>query len=215
LDFSQARQAMIETQVRPNDVTDRRVLAALSATPKEVFVPANLKSVAYADCPLQVAPGRHLWAARDFGRLLQAAEIEPEDKVLDVASGVGYSAAVLSQLGASVVALEGDEPRAERVRANLQAAGYPAETVAGDLRAGWAAKAPYDVIWVNGAVESVPAAWLQQLAENGRVAVVIRDGDVGRATVYRKTGNAVAERTPFESGAPLLPGFQRAVSFQF
>jgi protein-L-isoaspartate(D-aspartate) O-methyltransferase len=215
LDFTLARSAMIESQVRPNDVTDRRVIAALSVVPKEMFVPESLRLVAYADCALQVSADRHLWGARDFSRLLQAAEIEPGDRVLEIAAGVGYATAVLVQLGASVTALESDEARAGDLRARLQAMGIAAQVVAGDLRAGYPAGAPYDVIWVNGAIEALPPAWLDQLAEGGRCALVLREGAVARATVYRKSGRAAAARTPFEAAVPMLPGFERAVDFQF
>jgi protein-L-isoaspartate(D-aspartate) O-methyltransferase len=216
LDFALARTAMIETQVRPNDVTDRRVLAALSSVAKEAFLPDALKPVAYADCTLQVAPGRSLFTGRDLARLLQAAEIEETDRILDVATGVGYSTAVLAQLGRDVTALETGDALAAAVRERLAANGVQAEVAATpDLRSGWAGKAPYDVIWVNGAVEVVPRAWLDQLADGGRLAVVVREGAVSRATVYRKSGAAIASRTPFEAAAPVLPGFERAVDFQF
>jgi protein-L-isoaspartate(D-aspartate) O-methyltransferase len=207
---------MIDSQVRPNDVTDRRLIAAIADVAREAFVPDARRDVAYADSIVETGPGRALAAPRDLSKQLQAAAILEDDRVLDIAPGTGYSTAVLSRYAGSVVALEQDEASAKTLREVLAAQGAGAvEVVAGPLKAGAAAKGPFNVIFVNGAVEDVPQAWLDQLADGGRLAVVVNEGNVRRCRIYTRSGAKTAWRTPFESAAPILPGFERAASFQF
>jgi protein-L-isoaspartate(D-aspartate) O-methyltransferase len=216
VDLAAARTALIDSQVRPNDVTDRRLIAAMSAVRRELFVPASRRASAYADTAVEIRAGRWLAAARDFSKLVNIAQIRPEDRVLDIAPGTGYSTAVLSQLAASVVALEEDEAAAGVLREGLAAAGVSGvEVVAGALKAGVPAKAPFDVIFVNGAIEDVPAAWLAQLAEGGRLAVAVAEGGVRRARIYTSSGGKTAWRTPFDTPMPALPGFEKAAEFRF
>jgi protein-L-isoaspartate(D-aspartate) O-methyltransferase len=215
VDLEAARTAMIDSQVRPNDVTDRRLIAAMASIPREAFVPAGREALAYADRAVETGPGRHMMAARDFAKLVHAADITPEDRVLDIAPGSGYSTVVLAKLAGSVVALEQDEPAAAAVRNALARSGDKAEVLAGSLRAGAAAKGPFNVIFVNGAVEDVPQAWIDQLVDGGRLAVVVTEGVVRRARVYVRSGGKTAWRAPFESAAPTLPGFEKAEVFRF
>src|SRR5262249_49176212 len=148
--------AMIDSQVRTNDVTDRRIIAALAAVPREAFVPAGREMVAYADRAVETGPGRHLAAARDFAKLLGAAAISENDRVLDIGPGAGYSSVVLAKQAGSVVALEQDEATGKTLRETLAKHGAAkVDTVTGPLKAGAAAKAPFDVIFVNGAIEDV------------------------------------------------------------
>lgn len=215
MDLEAARTAMIDSQVRPNDVTDRRLIGAMSAVPREIFVPASRRASAYADMSVESVPGRHLVAARDFSKLVTIAALRPEDRVLDIAPGTGYSSAVLSRLAASVVALEQDEAAAKILKDGLATAGVTGvEVVSGPLKAGAAAKGPFDVIFVNGAVEEVPAAWLSQLAEGGRLAVAVAEGGVRRARIYTASGGKTAWRTPFDTPMPMLPGFEKASEFR-
>ena len=215
MDIEAARTAMIESQVRVNDVTDRRVIAALGAVPREVFVPADKRAMAYADIAVQTRPGRWMAAARDFSKLINTTGIRPEDRVLDIAPGTGYSSAVLAQLAGSVVALEEDEAAAKILKDGLAAAGVSGvEVVSGNLKAGFPSKGPFDVIIVNGAVELVPDAWLAQLAENGRLAVAVSEGGVRRARIYTASGGKTAWRTPFDTPMPPLPGFEKAAEFR-
>lgn len=215
MDLEAARTAMIDSQVRVNDVTDRRIIAAMSAIPREIFVPASRIASAYAETAVEIRPGRWLAAARDFSKLLSVAQIRPEDRVLDIAPGTGYSTAVLARLAASVVALEEDEAAATALKDGLAAAGVSGvEVVAGPLKAGAAVKGPFDVIIVNGAVEDVPAAWLAQLAEGGRLAVAVSEGGVRRARIYTSSGGKTAWRTPFDTPVPILPGFEKAAEFR-
>lgn len=215
VDLEAARAAMIDSQVRVNDVTDRRLIGAMSVIRRELFVPPARRAAAYADLAVETGPGRWLAAARDFSKLVNIARIRPEDRVLDIAPGTGYSCAVLSRLAAEVVALEEDEAAAKILRDSLAAAGVTGvDVVAGDLKAGVPGKAPFDVILVNGAVEDVPAAWLAQLAEGGRLAVAVSEGAVRRARLYTASGGKTAWRTPFDTAIPLLPGFEKAREFR-
>jgi len=166
-----ARFNMVEAQIRPADVTDERILAAMSAVPREKFVPGSARALAYADVPVPVAQGRYLLDPRSFAKLAQLAEITAGDRILDVGPGTGYSSAVLARLGAEVVAVEQD---ADLVRIASELLANPVgkvELVQGGLVEGFKSKAPYDVIFINGAIEQVPDTLLAQLAEGGR-----RDG---------------------------------------
>jgi protein-L-isoaspartate(D-aspartate) O-methyltransferase len=216
LDLQAARTSMIESQVRPNDVTDRRLIAAMASVLREGFVSAAKAPVAYADVAVETGPGRWMMAPRDFAKLANAASIKETDRVLDVAPGNGYSTAILARLATSVIALEQDEAAVKALRDSLSnAAAANIETIAGALKAGAPSRAPFDVIFVNGAVEEVPKAWLDQLAEEGRMVVVVSEGLVRRGRVYTRSGDKTAWRTPFESAAPSLPGFERAEQFRF
>ncbi|MBI1339626.1 methyltransferase domain-containing protein [bacterium] len=211
-----AREAMIDTQVRPNDVTDRRVIAALALVPREMFLPAERRGLAYVDAAVDYAPGRSIQRARDYSKLLQAAEIGPDDCVLDVASGTGYTSAVLSRLARHVVAVEDQPDLVEIARARLaDLQVLNVDIVVGPLSAGAPAAGPFDVVVVNGAVEEPAAAWSDQLAEGGRLAVVVSEGPVKRARIYTKAGGVLAWRTPFEASTPVLPGFERVQRFRF
>ncbi len=215
MDLQAARAAMIDSQVRTSDVTDRRLISAMASVAREVFVPAGKAAIAYAELPVETSPGRSLMTARDFSKLANAAVIKETDRVLDIAPGAGYSSAVFSQLAADVVALEQDEAAAKPLRDTLAKVGASnVETISGSLKAGAPSKAPFDVIFVNGAVEDVPKAWLDQLAEEGRLAVVVDEGLIRRARIYTRSGGKTAWRTPFEAAIPSLPGFEQPEEFR-
>lgn len=216
MDFTAARTALIDSQVRPNDVTDRRLIGAMASVPRELFVPASRRAAAYADVAVETGPGRWLMTARDFSKLVNIAGVRPEDRVLDIAAGTGYSVAVLAQMAGTIVALEQDEAAAKTLKDGLAAAGVAGvEVVVGALKAGAPGQGPFDVIFVNGAVEEVPTAWLSQLAEGGRLAVAVNEGGVCRARIYTAAGGKTAWRTPFDAPVPALPGFERAAAFRF
>lgn len=216
MDFAAARIAMVDSQVRTNDVHERRLVHALSAVPREAFVPKGMEGLAYAEPAIRTGEGRWIWSPRDFAKLANALDIGAEDRVLDIAPGSGYSSAVFARLAGEVVALEADARAADALKATLASAGVAGVVVkSGDLKAGLPAVGPFNVIWVNGAVEVVPDAWLNQLAEGGRLGVVIRDGGIGRATIFTRSGGRSAARTPFEAAVAPLPGFERAEEFRF
>lgn len=209
-----ARFTMVETQIRPADVTDARVLAVIGTVPREKFVPRAAAALAYADVPVQVAPGRYLLDPRSFAKLLQLAEIGPEDRVLDVGCATGYSSAVLARLAAEVVALEQDADLVRAASQLLADAVGKVEVVQGGLVEGVKNQAPYDVIFINGAVEEVPETLLAQLGEGGRLVTVLKDSQ-SRAWLFLKEKGKVGKRPDFDTDVPVLAGFRKAVGFIF
>ena len=217
-DFAADRRMMVDGQVRTANVTDMRVLTALLEIPRENFVPAASAALAYADCDLPVGTGkasaRSLLKPMVLARLLQTAEIEHGDHVLDVGTATGYSAAVLSHLASSVVALEEDKALAKAAEAAL--AGFSSVTPArGPLTAGWAVAGPYDVIVLEGATEVVPHALCAQLKDGGRLVCVLGSGPGSQGMLYRRSGDEVGGRPVFDAAAPLLPGFAKEPAFAF
>ncbi len=207
---------MVESQVRPSDVTDPTLVGAMRTLPRERFAPAHLKPLAYADLELEVAPGRFLLRPRDIGKLVQALAPKPGSKTLEIGGATGYGAALLASCGAKVVTLDADPELSFAAGAALQGAGIVGvEAVSGPLAAGRPEGAPYDAILVNGAVEIVPPAWLDQLAPGGRLCVIVRDGRAGRARIYTRTADQTAYRELFETMPPVLPGLEAARSFAF
>lgn len=221
VDFAKARTAMVDCQIRTVDVTDYDVLDAFAAIPREIFVPEGLRPLAYIDEDMLVsAPGedpRYVMEAGPLARLVQLADILPTDSVLDVGSATGYSAAILGRLARSVVALESSEALASRARETLHELGAENVAVAiGPLDGGWAATAPYDVILIEGAVEFIPAALNDQLAEGGRIiAVVGSRGLAAKAMIYTRSGGSVSGRPVFNTHVKPLPGFARPPAFVF
>jgi len=172
--FDTARFNMVEAQIRTSHVTDPRIHAAMGAVARELFVPRAARALAYADVPVAVAPGRYLLDPRSFAKLLQLAAIQADDRVLDVACGTGYSAAVLARLAAEVVALEQDADLVRVASELLANAVGKVEGVQGGLIEGVRGQAPFNVIFVNGAIEQVPDTLLGQLAEGGRLVTMMR-----------------------------------------
>ncbi|MGJ8559295.1 MAG: protein-L-isoaspartate O-methyltransferase family protein [Litorimonas sp.] len=215
-DFDAARETMVESQIRPSDVTDLKLLAAFRRMPRERFVPAAKMALAYGDIVLNYGDGRSLLLPRDFAKLVQAADIQPDEVVLDISCARGYSTAILSKLAETVVGLETDDETVDRATALLTDLDVVnAAVVKGDLKRGAPEHGPFNVIIVGGAVPEVPQAWLGQLANGGRLAVIVKDGPIGRATIFTKSGNAVGDRVVFDAHAPFLSGFEPADSFVF
>lgn len=215
-DFTQARLAMVNSQVRPSDVTDIRLQDAMAAVPRERFVPKSQMARAYADTQITLPGGRAMLSPRDFAKLAEAAKIRSTDVVLDIACGLGYSTAVLARLAETVVGLESDSTMAAKAGDRLAAAGADnAVVVEGPLADGLPGQGPFDVIFVNGAVCETPSAWLDQLAEGGRLVVVLRSGEVGRATVFERSARSIGDRAVFDSAPPFLPGFEPQPGFVF
>lgn len=212
-----ARTHMIESQIRPNKVTDERVIAAFAKIRRELFVPEQLRPIAYIDEDLALGGGRYLMAPMVAARMLQAASVERTDTALIVGAGPGYEAALLALLARSVVALEEDPELARRARAALvDHAIASVSTVEEPLTQGYRPRAPYDVILFGGAVAEVPSEIAAQLAEGGRlVAVVKPEGGIGRATLTTRTGGVLGRRVMFDAATPLLPGFFPKPAFVF
>lgn len=215
-EFSAARHNMVENQIRTNKVTDPALIGALSALPREVFVPDRARSLAYVDEDLAIGAGRYLMEPMVLARLLQSAMPRPEDVALVVGSGSGYSVAVLARLCTTVVAVEENADLATRSAETLTRLEIDnAVVIEGSLTAGYAKHAPYDVILIDGAVETVPDALLDQLAEGGRLVTVQHERGVGRGVMYMRRGGARSRRIIFDAATPLLPGFARKVGFEF
>ncbi|HKU91844.1 MAG TPA: protein-L-isoaspartate O-methyltransferase [Sphingomicrobium sp.] len=208
-DFAAARLAMIESQLRPQGVTDRAVLLAMGEVARERFVPPEARSLAYADRAVPLGGGRFLVAPAALGQLLNGMEVLPGARALVVGSGTGYSAAVLAAMGAEVTALECSAGLAEQARGNGVA------TIEGPLETGHRKGAPYDQILIDGAVEVIPDALIEQLADGGRLGAALIDRGISRLVVGRKAGGGFGYFSIADAGAPRLPGFTRPMAFTF
>jgi protein-L-isoaspartate(D-aspartate) O-methyltransferase len=221
-EFLQQRINMVESQVRPSDVTDRRILRAMLELPREDFVPQRMRSMAYMDEAVQVAPhrdgvaARYLLPPRTLAKLVQLAEIDQSTRVLDVGAATGYSTALLAKLAAQVVALEVDADLCARLQENLATLRLGnVRVVEGPLPVGAAQEGPFDAIVLNGAVEAVDTRLLDQLKEAGRMVGVMASGSFGRAHVWRRLGDGFDTRPDFDAAAPPIPGFTRPAGFVF
>ena len=216
-DYAVARHKMVENQLRPNRVTDERVIEAFLRLRRELFLPERLRAIAYVDEDLPLGGGRYLMQPMVAARLLQAAMPEAKDTALVVGAGVGYEAALLALLARHVVALEdnaelGRIGRSALVDHRIGSVSY----VETPLPLGHRQPAPNNVILFGGAAAEVPAAIGGQLAEGGRMVVVLRQqGRVGRATLITRTGGVLAQRAIFDAATPLLPGFAATPAFVF
>lgn len=228
IDFAKLRRTMVECQLRPNKVIDTKLLAAFEDVPRELFVPKSLRGVAYVDEDLQIAPGRYLMEPMVLARLIQAADLEPDEVVLDIGAATGYGAAILSGLASTVVAVESDLILYEQANAILRDLGkVNCVVVSEPLTAGYPRSAPYDVILVEGAVAEIPTALTDQLADGGRLLAVVAAGTaaaafsglrgsaVGQAVICRRIGGTVSRRVLFDAQVPVLPGFEARPRFVF
>jgi protein-L-isoaspartate(D-aspartate) O-methyltransferase len=216
---AQLRRNMVDTQLRTYDVTNLQLLDAVEAVDREPFMPAAMRSLAYVDQAVTISgegASRRLLTPMVLARLLQAAEIVAGDRVLDVAGGTGYGAAVLKALGAHVTMLEATDALANQARSALAAAGVTAIGVkSGALADGVSDHAPYDVIIINGAVETRPDKLLAQLADGGRLVAVVGTGRSGRVTVFRKDGETIGQKAIFDASVDALSEFAEHKPFRF
>lgn len=213
-DFAKRRIVMVDTQVRPSDVTSYPIIEAMLGVPRERFLPAGLREVAYVGQNLAVGAGRVVLEPRTLAKMLDALGLQPGDVVLDIGCGGGYSAAVIARLVEAVVAVEEDAGMAAEAEAALAAEGADNVVVmAGPLAAGDAGHGPYDAITVQGAADAVPEALLAQLREGGRIGCLFEEGGVGVCRIGHKIDGAVDWRYAFNAAAPILPGFAKAPVF--
>lgn len=218
MNYAIARHNMVEGQIRPTKVTDALVIDAMATVPREQFVPQALQTICYADEDLLLGSNRFLMEPVVYARMLQAADFEETDVVLDIGCGTGYSAAILSRLASAVVAVEPVAEMAAAATQNLSSLGVVnAAVVGGDLTAGCPQQGPYNVIMVNGAVESVPQALLDQLAEGGRLLATVRAAGApfGTVMIYSRSGGHVGVRPLFDAGMPSWPEFTAPPQFVF
>ena len=213
-DFAARRTMMVDNQVRPSDVTKFPIIQAMLAVPREIFVPDAQREAAYAGENLPLGRDRVLLDPRTLAKILDGLDVRNDDLVLDVGSALGYSAAVVALMAQAVVALEEDEAMAGEAQTLLSEIGADNVIVqAGPLAEGAAEHGPYDVIVVQGGVEEVPAALIDQLKEGGRIACLFMDGALGAVRIGYKTGGGVSWRFEFNAGAPVLPGFRKERAF--
>jgi protein-L-isoaspartate(D-aspartate) O-methyltransferase len=208
-DFATAREAMIESQLRPQGVTDPAVLAAMGRIQRERFLPSHTRPLAYVDRAVATGSDRFLPAPAVLGQLLTQMKAEQGQRALVVGAGTGYSAAVLIDMGLEVTALESVPELAAAAR------DLGIQVVEGPLEAGFAKRAPYEQILIDGAVEYIPDAIVEQLADGGRLGTAIVDRGVTRLVVGRKAGGAFGYLCVGDAGVPALPGFTRAKEFTF
>lgn len=211
MNFIAARAAMIESQVRPNGITDRRIIDAMAAIPREYFVPEGCKAVAYMDEDIPLARGpaaRYLIEAMAFARLVQLAEIKPADKILHVGAATGYGTAVLARMGAQVTAVESDAALADAARHNLRDAAN-VSIVEGALSEGAPSLAPFDVIIIEGRIGELPSSLMAQAAEGGRIAAVLGESNMAKAYLWIIHGKTMACRPAFDASVAVLPGFDK------
>jgi len=216
MDFAAARRNMVATQIKTSAVTDPLVVAALEAVPRETFLPPHLQTFAYIDEDLAVGKGRYVMEPAVLARLLQLADVQPEDRALVVAAGTGYSAAVLARMARTVVAVDSDPALLTHARQACAAVGAAAVTVVnGDPRNGCPEHGPFDVILVDGAVAEIPPVLESRLRDGGRLVAVVRRAGIGRATLVVRAGDAFGRREGFDAMTPMLPEFTPAPRFVF
>lgn len=213
-DYETLRTMMVDTQVRPADVTKFPVIDAMLSVPREDYVPEDKRDAAYVDDNVDLGDGRVMLEPRTMGKLLDALDIQPNEVVLDLGCGLGYSTALLSRLAEFVVAVEEDEGRVAEAQANLSAHDVDnAAVVQGTLAGGAAKQGPYDVIVLQGAAEHVPQALIDQIKDGGRMAVLFSDGALGTMRIGYKLDGGMTWRMAFNAGAPVMSGFERHQAF--
>ena len=216
--YANRRRNMVESQLRVTKVTDDRVIMAFENVPREEFVSPELKGLAYIDEDLVLGFGRFMLEPMVLARLIQALDIKSDDTILDIAAGCGYSTALLSSLGQSVVGIEAHAELAKTAQENLIKMSVDNSVIIhGDHQLGFASEAPYDAISIEGAVAEVPEHILDQLSEQGRLVTVIRDNNTapGKATLFQRTKTGFSQQYLFDAQTPILIEFNKATAFQF
>lgn len=212
--YDTRRSVMVDTQIRPSDVTKYPIIAAMLAVPRELYVPANRRDAAYAGKNIPLAPRRVVLEPRTLAKMLDGLDIRPDELVLDVGTGLGYSAAVIARLAQAVVALEEDATLAGEAETVLAAESIDnAAVMTGPLAEGAPQHGPYDVIIVQGGAARFPSALADQLKEGGRVACLFMEGELGTVRFGYKLDGRIDWRFGFNAGAPILPGFEKAQEF--
>ena len=207
-DFAQRRTMMVDTQVRPNDVTSYPVIDAMLHVPREQFVPDARRDVAYAGENLDLGPGRVLLEPRTLGKMMEILDLQSDDLVLNIGGGYGYSAAVMARIAEAVVTVEDDSTMAAEAQARLAAQDiFNVVVIEGALAEGCASQAPYDAMLIEGAIEVLPEPLAGQLRDGGRVVALFLEGHLGVVRIGRKIDGHINWRFAFNAGAPLLPGF--------
>ena len=213
-DFAARRRMMVDTQVRPSDVTKFPIIDAMLSVPREAFVPREKRDMAYVGENIDLGGGRVVLEPRTLAKMLDALDPANSDLALVVGAGLGYSAAVLARIAEAVIAVEDDAERADEAQTVLSDLG--ADNVVmhvGPLAQGAAEHGPYDVILVDGGVAHLPAALTDQLKDGGRIAVLFMEGALGTVRIGYKIDGVVTWRHAFNAGAPVMPGFEAHSAF--
>ena len=213
-DYGARRTAMVDTQIRPSDVTKFPIIEAMLTVPREAFVPMDMREAAYMGKNLDMRDGRVLLEPRTLAKMLDALDVRKDELVLDIAPGLGYSSAVVARMAEAVIAVEDSEDRANEAQGIL--AEHNVDNVVlhtGPLEAGAAEHGPYDVIIVQGGVENLPDSLLEQLKDGGRIACVMMTGALGDVQIGHKVNGMISWRSVFNAGAPVLDAFARVREF--
>ena len=215
-DYNKRRTMMVDTQVRPSDVTKFPIIDAMLSIPREIFVPDTSRETAYRDGPIDLGDSRSMLEPRTLAKMLDALDISLNDLVLDLGCGYGYSSAVIARMAEAVVAVEENEMLASDAETQLGSIGADnVAVVTGAIAEGAAKHGPYDAIVLQGAVERLPETLEDQLKEGGRIASIFMDGAMGTCRIGHKIDGRLSWRFAFNATAPILPGCQGAPSFQF
>ena len=210
MDFAQARRAMVDSQLRPQAVTDPLVVAAMATVPREAFVPQGSAAIAYIDRMVPLGGGRSLSPAASLGRMLTEMRCRMGERVLVIGAGTGYSSAVLAEMGLEVVAVENNPALLDQLRT------LPDVTVhAGPLEEGAPSAAPYDLILVDGQIEQLPDAIVDQLKAGGRLAACLVENGVPRLMVGTRSVHGFGLKTFADASMAPVPGFARPAVFSF
>lgn len=221
-DFAKARQQMVDCQIRPNDITNYDIISAFSTVPREMFVPQSKKSIAYIDSDIALETGdaegvsRFLMQATPFGKMVQAANIKPEELVLCIGCGSGYGAAIIAKLAGSVVAIDENQELVDRATDTLNEMGIDnIAVIEGNGPDGCSSEAPFDVIFVEGGVDAIPDALFKQLRDGGRLVAVVGRGLAAVICVYSKRNHDISVTRLGNVSVPHLPGFDVVETFSF
>jgi len=214
-DFATRRTIMVDTQVRPSDVTKFPIIEAMLTVPREAFVPDQLREAAYAGENLDLAGGRFVLEPRTLGKMLDGLNIQPNELVLDLGCGLGYSSAVIARLAEAVIAVELPDRAEDAQRLLVENGADNVAVVGGDPADGAAKHGPYDVIVLQGGAEEIPPSLLEQLKEGGRIGAVFMNGGLGICKIGYKTGDTVNWRFSFNATAPVVKGFEKQNEFTF
>lgn len=213
-DYAQRRTLMVDTQVRPSDVTKFPIIDAMLDIPREAFVPRDRREAAYVGENMEIGADRVMLEPRTLAKMLDELDISGEELVLTIGTGYGYSAAVVAHMAEAVVAVEDDAERVAEAQTVLSEHGADGVVLhEGPLAEGAGEHGPYDVVLIEGGIESLPAAIADQLKEGGRIAALFMDGALGTVRIGHKQGGVITWRFAFNAAAPVLPGFERTREF--
>ncbi|MEO0466589.1 MAG: protein-L-isoaspartate O-methyltransferase [Pseudomonadota bacterium] len=217
MDFEAARRIMVDSQIRPNDVTDPDIVRAFLKVPREAFLPSSKRSIAYSELEIKTGDSRAMWLPRDIGKMLIALEPGPSDVAMVIGAGAGYEAALLATLTETVIAIEDDEAGVDAMTDRMSRLGLDqVAAIRAPLPDGLPDQGPFDLILICGMVEAVPDSLTGQLADGGRLGVVVQsDAALGKARIYTCSGNTVAHREVFDCRPPKFDTFNTPKSFVF